>query len=551
MSLRASDTHQPADPPEHPARHPPRAGATAARQRGDGLRAVVLAVLAAAVAAGAWSGIVPRWPGLPHLVALPPLDLFADMRVLVAESTGWGSLAVGTVVAVAVRVVVLALLLGGLDRARLGFALRFYLAVLPLALVAGLASFVGHAGLYAGLHWVGTGMALLALVVLGPAAWTGERSVADGVRTTWRAGLRAGPVLVYVAALAALGGVSAGARPGAWTLAVAVSAALTFAAIRWLDRPAGGRAVLASLAAAALVVSGVAGVVLAAEDGVEAGVDREGSLLVMSGMNSHSGGGAIQEIDHPVVFGYDCEQVYYVSYTGAGPGQPQNEATCPVRTGAPYSEEDTRELSFQEQVAALAEQVAEQIPPPVTLIAHSQGAWVAWEAAAAGLLDGVETLVVVGPFPDSTLGWPAPGRPGPGRVGADTLEVLEPVTRLIGFDFHPYDAISVDVLAEANVPRSIYAQPLPDGIEALSVHGIGDLALNAGGWRIDGATDGCPVVSDHPDLPRSGEFQAQVNAFLDGEAPDLDDCPRWRTLLHPLSLPWAPPPADGEAAYDP
>jgi hypothetical protein len=515
--------------------------------RGPVRQAAVLGGLSLVLLAGGGTGLLPRWPGLVHLVALPPLDLFTDLRVLVSKASGYPSLAAGLSVAVTVRTVVLALLLGGLDRRRLGFAFRFYLTVLPLALLAALVTYVGHAGLYSGLHWIGMGLALLGLVGFGAAPWLGASRVREALRTSWRTGLRVWPLLAYAATLTFLGGAAFPAGVAGWLAAVPTSAALTLVTLTWLSKPARTR--LGHLAVAgALVIVAFGGFAIAAADEPDrATVQRNGSLLAMSGMNSASGEGAVLEVDHPAVFGYRCEQVYYVSYAGVGDGQPQGEAVCPIRTGAPYTAGDTRLRPFAEQVDHLVEQVETQGPAPITLLAHSQGAWVAWQAAAEGRLDGVETLVVIGPFPDSALGWPPPGEAGPGRVGADFLLLLRPVTGLIGFEFDPYEPIARDLLKEANQPRAIYEQPLPDDLSVLSVFGIGDLALNPGGWRLDGAADGCPVLSDHPDLPRSGDLQRQINAFLAGEPPP--PCPRWRLAVHPLSMPWKPPPADGADAY--
>jgi hypothetical protein len=537
-------------------REGPEPDGTALVRAGIARRAAVLGGLSALITAAATAGLLPRWPGLVHLVALPPLDLYTDLRLLVPAATSYPSFVAGLIAALVLRTVLLALLLGGLDRRRLTFALRFYLAALPVALVAAFALWMSHAGLYSGLHWIATALALLMLVGVAAAPWipnplagADAARLRPALRASWAAGLRVWPLLAYGAVLIALGGAVVPLGPGAWTAAVPVSAALTLGLVQWLARPAGPRPRLQLAAAGALLVVAAGAFVLAAEPEPEpAPVTRAGSLLAMSGMNSASGGGAVLEVDHPTVFGYPCEQVFYVSYAGVGPGQPQGEAVCPIRTGAPYVEEDTRERPFEQQVALLGEQVEQQVPAPITLLAHSQGAWVAWQAAADGLLEGVETLVVIGPFPDSALGWPPPGERGPGRVGVDVLQALRPVTRAITFDFGPYDPIARDVLEQASVPRAIYSEPLPDDLRVLSVFGIGDLPLNPGGWRIDGAVDACPVISDHPDLPRAGGTQRQVAAFLDGEP--LDPCPAWRELVHPLSLPWTPPPAAGVAAYD-
>lgn len=511
-------------------------------------QAAVLAAAAALVAAAGWAGLLPQWPGLAHLVAVPPLGLFADLRMLVPEATGYPTLIGGAGLALAARTVMLALLLGGLDRRRLGFALRFYLVALPLALVAALVMYAGHAALYSGLHWLAMGGTLVALVALASVPWTQAGALGPALLAAWRGGLRVWPLLAYLAALVALGGLAFPLGTTGWLGAVPVSAALTLVALRWLSQPAGPWPRLQLAGAGGVLAAATAAFLHAAEPWPgPTETARDGSLLAMSGMNSSSGTGAVLELDHPALFGYRCDQVYYASYAGPGGGQPQGDAVCPIRTGAPFDQLDTRRRRFDEQVELLAAQM-EQIPAPVTLLAHSQGAWVAWEAAARGLLEHVETLVVIGPLPNNSLGWPPPTDAGPGRVGVDFIQLMRPVTATI-FDFSPYEALARDVLQEANVPRGIYEQPVSDELRVLSVFGIGDLPLNPGGWRFEGAVDACPVIADHPDLPRAGGTQRQIQAFLDEEP--LDPCPWWRTAVHPLSMAWTPPPAARAAAYEP
>jgi hypothetical protein len=140
-----------------------RPGGRAAASTDTGtLAASALAALSAAVVALAAAGVLPRWPGLPHLVALPPLDLFADTRWLLTRATGYPSLAAGLTLSLAVRVLVLAYLLGGPTRERLGFAARFYaLAFVPALLVAQLQAVAHPASLRGAGRTAG-----------GPGGWT-------------------------------------------------------------------------------------------------------------------------------------------------------------------------------------------------------------------------------------------------------------------------------------------------------------------------------------------------------------------------------------------
>ena len=116
---------------------------------------VVVALLAAV-------DVLPVWPGLVHLVALPPLDFFGDLRVLLTETSGVASFVLLLVVVFAVRTAALALMMGGLTRERLAWAAAFYRVLgLPLLLAAELV-YMANTLSYARLFWFG----LITVVVL-------------------------------------------------------------------------------------------------------------------------------------------------------------------------------------------------------------------------------------------------------------------------------------------------------------------------------------------------------------------------------------------------
>jgi hypothetical protein len=120
----------------------------------------IYAALAAGVVVAALVGVLPRWPGLAHEVALPPLDFFADVRVLMARAPSTPLFAVGVGAALVARAALLAAVLG-FTRRRFGFAVRFYLAALVPAVAASGLDFSGRAILYAYLIWAGLLIALL------------------------------------------------------------------------------------------------------------------------------------------------------------------------------------------------------------------------------------------------------------------------------------------------------------------------------------------------------------------------------------------------------
>ena len=132
-----------------------------------------LVFVAAAVTGLAVVGPLPTWSGLAHHTALPPLDLFADVRVLLAEAPSYPWFVVGLVAAIAVRTLVLAAILGALHRAGLTRIATFYAVALVPALVAGALGFAGVAAVYSLFLWIGAAVALVTVLAIGPGPWRG------------------------------------------------------------------------------------------------------------------------------------------------------------------------------------------------------------------------------------------------------------------------------------------------------------------------------------------------------------------------------------------
>lgn len=497
------------------------------------LAAVVGAVMLLVVV-----GVVPAWPGAVQLVALPPLDHFADLRILLTEATSVPAFVALLVLVLAVRVVVLALLTGGLTRRRLGFAALFYGVTSPLLLLIATVDFASYAVLYSRTFW--GAMTALAVVVLISAAlpWQHQR------RDWWRGGFRLEVVLPYAAVLIGVGAAADLAPEWVTPLLVSVSAGATGLAAWQLRRPPPRGAVL-RLATVAVLAAVVAAVFVTTRTVSEPppAVDRPGSLLLMSGINSSSGNGSIFEAD-VVALGYDCDQVYYFSYAGAGDGQPRNDATCDIRTGAPYGPEHTLR-PVDEQVAIFSEQVRD-LPRPLVVAGHSLAAWIAWEAVAGGYAPEVDVLVLVGPFPDSPVGYPPAGADGPGRVAGDLLRTIAPIAGEFDFHFQPDAPAARQLLATPNAAEQIFSQPLPPSVRALSIPSATDLPLMPGGWRLPVDRDACPVREAHPYLPETPAFYQEVNRFLDREPPL--SCPPWRDWGAPAARPFGVPPAAARGA---
>ncbi|SFB92875.1 hypothetical protein SAMN05421773_101563 [Streptomyces aidingensis] len=506
------------------------------------LRPGALVLLTAAVTALAAAGVLPRWPGLVHLVALPPLDLIADLRLLMAVSSGYPQFLAGLAAALALRVTVLAFLLGGARGPALRYAARYYLAVLPAALPAAGLLLGAGALLFYGLFWAGTAAVLLVTALTAAVPWAAPPRLARGCATAARHGMRLGTVGACLAALAVIGAVADVTRPAGPVLLVPVSALLTFAAARALRADPGLRAVRRLVAA--VPAAGIAALALVAATGPagpptapEPQEPRPGSLMLMSGVDSASGLGAILEID-PHTLGYRCGQTFYYSYAGPGDGQPRNLAMCPPTGGAPYGPGDT--LRPTAELITFLEAQLTSLPRPVTLATHSQGVWITWEAAADGRLPGVSELVLTGPFPQNPVPYPPQGEPGRSRPAADVARLVAGLPRPGGTSaFEPDSPLGREWLARPRAVGRTLARPLPPGVRALGVASVFDLPLMPGGPDLPGAADACPVPVIHPNLPYATEFRRAVTAFL--ERRPLPDCPRWRSLVGPVFRPFAVP----------
>ncbi|MFA9443993.1 hypothetical protein [Egicoccus sp. AB-alg6-2] len=525
---------------------------------------VAYAILVGLVTLGVAAGAVPRWSGSLHLVALPPLDLAADLRWLLARASTWPAAVAGMAVLLAVRITVLALLIDA-ERPRWRLAATFYaVAWLPLLLAAQF-DFIAHAALYSRLFGAALFVLGLVFVALAAAPWSegtgdaagrsaaADRPLVGRLSRAWRgaarAGLRAPVLLAYVAALVVLGAVAERWRPQSLWLAVPASGLLTLATIARLRSPAPARP---GRGLAAVTVLGLAlwGTTVVTRDApwTASTATRDGSAVIMSGINSASGEGAIFTL-RPAYVGFTCEQFTYYSYAGPGDGQPQGVAVCPLDAGAPYVPEDTQR-PFEEQVDLLAEQTA-GLEPPIVVFAHSQAAWVAWQAAVEERIDGLAALVLIGPFPSSPLAWPPPGEPGPGIVGGALFRFLAPAAAVVDFDFDVDASLSRELLASPDAAATVFAQPLPQDVAALAVTASSDLAVMPDGWRIDGAVDVCPVREAHPYLPITPHVHRAVDRFLDGQVlrdppaagSGQQGCPPWPELYRLASQPFGAPPA--------
>ncbi len=501
-----------------------------------------LILLAAAVMILAAVGALPRWPGLVQQVSLPPLDLLADLRVLLVRAPSWPVFVVGLLASLAVRAAVVAAMLGALDRRGYRFALGFYVLALPLALVSAVLSFAGSALLFGALFWFGFGIAVVLTGIFGAVPWTGgpmqlRRRFVDVARR----GFRAGTILAALAAIALLGAAADLLGALVSVLLVPVSAAVTWATIRTLRNP--GRFVVPRRVVAAGTAAALLGIAIVALSGPERSSTlfsgpgpRPGSLVLMSGVDSRTGYGAMFRLD-PSLLGFGCDQTTYYSYAGTGGGAPQGNAACPIRSGAPFDARDTYR-SLDDLVATFVAQI-DSLPSPIVVVAQSQGAWVVRDALTEHGALGISDVVLAGGFGQNPVGYPPDGGDQPGRVGIDLVKLGERLP--LGFDsaFAPDLPLSRELLSSPRAVEELFAPPLPDGVRMLSVPSSFDLPLLAE-RKAPHATDACPAPVVHPNLVFSGDFTVAVNRFLDDLAPR--SCSAWRTASGPLLHAFAAPP---------
>jgi hypothetical protein len=541
--------------------------ALAGEQERTGVDLRPLAAVAALVTLLGGLGVVPAWAGLPHHVALPPLDLFADVRVLLAEAPSYPWFVGNLVAIVAGRGLVLAAMLRAVDRDGLVRSLGFYAVAVPVALVAGTLSYAGVAAVYSLFLWAAAALSVVALVVMGPIAWRPSPRQMPETRPrgrfpgggSWGAGSGGGApegsrrrgvgrlgVVGYVGALVAVSLLSAVDTAAAQFSALWVSAGLTAVAARWLHgwagatarrgrSPLGGALLGLVLVAAALPAdrapTGVPGHSMAAMSPMsrldpvaddETPPRRDGTLFLVPGIGGSSGTSTIFRL-HPAALGFGCARTAYFSYAGTGAGAPQRSARCPITSGAPYEAEDTRR-PVDELAATFRAQLAE-LEPPVVVVAHSQGGWVVAAGVDERAVGSIDDVVLVGAFPRHERGYVLDG-PGRGAVGTDALEGLMALLRGVGgTSFDP----------RAPLPRTLLGTPgavddllraMPAELRVATVTSALDLPVMPPDWQLPAADDLCPLYVDHGSLPLSAPAHAQIRDHLAGGEPG--GCPWWR-----------------------
>jgi pimeloyl-ACP methyl ester carboxylesterase len=487
----------------------------------------------------ALAGAVPTWSGLVHAVALPPLDLALDLRMLVARAPGYPQLAAAVAASLVLRTMALAALFLTLGvtpspRAAFAYAARLYAAAaVPLA-VAGALGFAGLASLYAWYAWVGLGLTVLMALIL-----TTRRLARPGTR------LRRIPLVVgYLVALGALGAVGR-VEPWGTAAAVVASAVLTGVVLARLvaPPPAHGRRAPALRAAAVPLL--LVGALLVDPAAAQAPVAPDASLLVVPGVDTSSGRGAAYRLD-PVALGFPCDRVFYFSYRGPEGQAQQGEAACPLRLHRPYAPQATQQPlgqivdAFDRQLVAIRQETG---GAPVVVVTHSQGAVVAWRAAARERAGGVPVLVALAGFPHSPMGYPPPRVGGPGRVGADGLRALSWLSRVFGFgSFDPDAPLAREILARPNGLEDVFGEPLPPETAGVLLFATADTIAAPEGHAMPGAAT-LTIGSTHVGIVQSPAAEDALRAILSGGRPSEDRLVA--PILAAILPAFLPPPAEG------
>jgi len=524
-------------------RHPSNLGGTSYwHSTGDGdsagkLRIWPLISLICLVEVLLVAGVIPLWPGAVHEVALPPLGLLSDMELLVARSTSipvFGGLLVTDLI---VRTTVLSLVISSRWSMRIWLkTAEFYLVSLIPCFIAAELVYSGQAILYSPLFWAGIAFSVLMALALSPMAWRlfergpsrasssgwsrdtswsdlGERG---GLITALKSGFWSGfgipMVVAYLVVLILLGAGSAAAGTAGVYLGVMVSGIVTIYIARYLSSEHSGVAVrrLAALSVTAVLAIVIVYVPINSPQLAHRASRSSGTLFLVGGIDTSSGYGAIFGLQ-PRSIGYSCSRTVYYSYAGVGGGAAKGDAECPITSGRPYTQDQTTQpigksvFYFRQEVGRLRS--------PVTVVAHSSGAWIAWDALRGWKDSPVRNLVLLAPVSHS-IGYVI-GHSGSGIVGSFGLRAVTQFGRSIKFGtVRSRDSILVTMEAKGQAQR-LFGTALPASIKAFAVESSYDLAM-FGKAAAPYALQGCPLLLSHTEMAYSPTVMYEVSRFIHG-----------------------------------
>jgi hypothetical protein len=482
------------------------------------VRAWPLLCATAALEAMALAGIIPVHADITHAVALPPLDLTYDLGLLLAHANTPIWFSVGLVLSLAGRATLLSLMLGSLRR--FWFALRFELVCLVPSFVAAQLMYSGQTVLYAYVFWAGLVVAVAFTLLLAHVPWRQCQSVGRAFIHGLIHGIRLPTVSFYLLGLAVVGVLVRNGGQAADLVGLLASSALTFVTARKLRSQPSAR-VATSLGAAVVSLVVLAAIVIPKAGSTHAetaarAAPRQGELVMVPGIDTSSGHGTLFLVK-PQTLGFPCARTFYYSYAGPGPGAPRGQSACPITSGAAYTRADT-ERPLGDLVSSFRAQV-DSLKPPVTVVAHSSGSWIAWAALSSDRTSPVRHLVMFAPL-TGALGYPPPGPHGEGFVGAAGMRLVVQAGRSLGITrFDPDSPLAMELLAPAGRLANLFDQPLPHSVESLDVVSVFDASIFA-----DSTTDpfprsasACLLFETHSGLPTSSEAANYTTRFLEGK----------------------------------
>jgi hypothetical protein len=463
--------------------------------------------------------------------AVFPLDIFFDLKQGLALSTAWPVFGLVILIAVVIRGIVLGSTLWLADGAAGSPALPLWRA----AIVAGGAAvllfpsaglfFAGVAIRYAPFIW------LAAIAGFVPSVILARRAVMldAGAGAPSGKGVPEIPgLLSYGYLVTALGAAMAYAsRTGRWAVALLLVAAAPIHVLfllGWREHararsPSGG----GTLAVFATAMALIALIGVTAYDRIVrtappvATAPRQGSLLLLGGVDSTSSTGALADFDSRQV-GFRSARTHTLSYRSGG---------------RRYAAIDTHA-----NLKSVARIVSRQIPKfkrPRDLLGHSQAALIVDRILAGNLAAPSASAELAPPPPAPSLRIPARGENGPGRVGVDFSRAFSWLLDKVGLQ--PYDIEAP--ASPGNLRKVVVTQPR---IPRLAVWALGDSVWLDRDWRRRGEVN-VIALSDHVGVTNDAHALTAVKRFF-GHHRVAGDEQSWRSylvvILKYAFAPWRP-----------
>ncbi len=459
-----------------------------------------------------------------------PLDVYFDMKHLLAFSHGWVMFAVLAALSVVVRGGVLATTLWLAEDAT-GNLLVVWRRAMRLCIAAA-AAFLPVAGMfvagvgtrYAPFLWVAAPVGLavgVSFVRKGVRLDVGGRGPRpSGMPEVWGFLTYTYVVCGFGAALSSLANVNGFL---AALIAVFLGPLHALFLLGWRQKarletyPGGGTV---ALAVTVLLAGALAGgtfydrFIRSAPPVARA--TNSGELLILGGVDSTSRSGALFNFDSRSV-GYPTSRVDLLSYSRS----------------ASY-----RAVHTHRDLSDVADIVAKQTDdePDANLLGHSQAALVLDRLLAANAADfGYAAMFAPSPPHPPRLSFPEPGDRGRGKPGGDFIRALSYIMESLGLNGFEIDARSSPtnlgpvVVTDSTIPR-------------LSIWALADSAWLDRDWRRPGETN-IVAVTDHVGVTNNGRAIRLVSDFLAGNSV-ADDEASWRGALVPLIRyafePWRP-----------